>query len=72
MLCLGKDSTRGLMAVFKYLKAMTYRGSTLLEVDGRSVVQLQEVEVIKSQDFPSGLVMKNLPCNSGDSGSIPG
>ena len=24
------------------------------------------------RDFPSGPVVKNLPCNSGDAGSIPG
>ena len=24
------------------------------------------------QDFPGGPVVKNLPCNPGDSGSIPG
>ena len=25
-----------------------------------------------SQDLPSGPVVKNLPCNAGDAGSIPG
>ena len=25
-----------------------------------------------SGDFPDGLVVKNLPCNAGDTGSIPG
>ena len=24
------------------------------------------------RDFPGGLVVKNLPCNAGDMGSIPG
>ena len=26
----------------------------------------------KQQDFPGGLVVKNLPANAGDTGSIPG
>ena len=27
---------------------------------------------IKNMDFPGGLVIKNLPANAGDTGSIPG
>ena len=26
----------------------------------------------ETQDFPGGPVVKNLPCNAGDTGSIPG
>ena len=32
----------------------------------------QEVEEIKARDSPGGPVVKNPPCNAGDTGSIPG
>ena len=32
----------------------------------------QEVEEIKARDFPGGPVVKNPPCNAGDTGLIPG
>ena len=30
------------------------------------------LEVTEPEDFPGGPVVKNLPCNAGDMGSIPG
>ena len=30
------------------------------------------LKTAKSEDFPGGAVVKNLPANSGDTGSIPG
>ena len=32
----------------------------------------QEVEEIKARDFPGGPVVKNPPCNAGDTGLSPG
>ena len=29
-------------------------------------------EEVKKRDFPGGLVVKNPPCNAGDTDSIPG
>ena len=35
-------------------------------------IYFSELEVMYSGDFPHGPVVKNLLCNPGDSGSIPG
>ena len=33
---------------------------------------MDELQKHDAQDFPGGLVVKNLSCNTGDAGSIPG
>ena len=37
-----------------------------------SLIQKEDNKRIKGGDFPGGTVVKNLPANAGDTGSIPG
>ena len=34
--------------------------------------KFQSIKNIGNRDFPGGPVVKNLPCNAGDAGLIPG
>ena len=40
--------------------------------DREALIAVTVVELTMRQDFPSGPVVKNLPCNTGDVGSISG
>ena len=40
--------------------------------DREALIAVTVVELTMRQDFPSGPVVKNPPCNAGDVGSISG
>ena len=40
--------------------------------EAKEVVGKREFKICKFWDFPGGPVVKNLPSNAGDAGSIPG
>ena len=50
----------------KHLKAQIFR---LVVIENRTIHYLQETDF---RGFPGGTVVRNLPANAGDTGSIPG
>ena len=59
--------TRSFPITLSYFKPKAGTGKSIYELPLRKGDELR----VHGKDFPSGTVVKNLPANSGDTGSIP-
>ena len=50
----------------------TTEGGIIMDGTGGKCLKENENQTLQWRDSPGGPVVKNLPCNSGDSGLIPG
>ena len=57
-----------------YIKNSLEGFSNKLEQTEKTISELEDrmIKSIESEGFPGGAVVKNLPANEGDTGSIPG